>query len=83
MIEVPDKIYVRIDPVWGSMYVNYDKNDPDNIDYVHFDTFIKRVIDFIELNITDYIDVSYPGGDEHIELQKEFIEDFKNNFKTL
>ena len=41
-MEVPKKIYIIIDPYWGSIYVNYDKNDPDNIEYIHKDTFIEN-----------------------------------------
>jgi len=74
MMEVPDKIYVRIDPVWGSMYVNYDKNDQDNIEYVHKDTFIKRISELLSSRI-DYITYYH----DKTEFVNEIIEDLNED----
>jgi len=41
------------------------------------DAFIKKACEFIEQNITGYIDVTHKGGDENITLQEGFIDEFK------
>ena len=41
MIETPDKIHVVIDPKFGTMAVNYDKNDVNNVDYIRRDTVLE------------------------------------------
>lgn len=74
MMEVPDKIYIRIDPVWGSMYVNYDKNDQDNIEYVRKDTFIKRISELLSSRI-DYITYYH----DKTEFVNEIIEDLNED----
>lgn len=35
------------------MYVNYDKNDPNNIEYVRKDAFIKIAEEWLRNNITN------------------------------
>lgn len=73
VMEVPDKIYVGIDPIWGNMYVNYDKNDIDNIEYIRKDTFIKKADEFISTffhpDDTDLIDAVLNRFHEHINLK--------------
>lgn len=41
--EAPEKIYLVIDPIWGTMTVNYNRNDTDNIEYIRKDTFVEDV----------------------------------------
>ena len=55
VMEVPDKIYVGIDPIWGNMYVNYDKNDIDNIEYIRKDAFIEKVQDWVKNRAESFI----------------------------
>ena len=45
MKEAPEKIFLVIDPVWGSMSVNYNRNDTNNIEYTRTDTFIEKACD--------------------------------------
>ena len=62
----------------------YKSREKDvDVEYIRTDAFIEKACEFIEQNITDYIDVTHYGGDENIILQKEFIEFFKNNFERL
>lgn len=37
----PDKIYIVIDDMFGSMSVNYDRNDPNNIEYLRKDALLE------------------------------------------
>ena len=60
----------------------YKSREKDaDVEYIRTDAFIEKVCEFIEQNITSYIDVTHYGGDENIILQNEFIEDFKNFIK--
>lgn len=45
--EVPEKIYLVIDPVWGSMSVNYNRNDTNNIEYTRTDAFIEKAENYL------------------------------------
>ena len=73
--EAPERIYLVIDPVWGSMSVNYNRNDTDNIEYTRTDAFMKKAENFLEMlgygfTITDNI--------THKNYDKEqLIEDFR------
>lgn len=73
VMEVPDKIYVGIDPIWGNMYVNYDKNDIDNIEYIRKDAFIEKADEFISTffhpDDTELIDAVLNRFHEHIKLK--------------
>ena len=73
VMEVPDKIYVGIDPIWGNMYVNYDKNDIDNIEYIRKDAFIENVDEFISTffhpDDTELLDAVLNRFHEHIKLK--------------
>lgn len=73
VMEVPNKIYVSIDPVWGNMYVNYDKNDIDNIEYIRKDTFIEKADEFISTffhpDETELIDAVLNRFHKHIKLK--------------
>lgn len=44
----PEKIYLVIDPVWGSMSVNYNRNDTNNIEYTRTDAFIERACKWLK-----------------------------------
>lgn len=78
-MKAPEKIYLVIDPVWGSMSVNYNRNDTNNIEYARTDTFIEKAVNFLEMlgygfTITDNITKSQY---DNIQL----IEDFKKYMK--
>ena len=45
--EAPEKIYVVIDPIWGSMSVNYNRNDTNNIEYIKKDALIEKAAEFL------------------------------------
>lgn len=45
--EAPEKIYIVIDPIWGSMSVNYNRNDTNNIEYTSTDVFIEKACDYL------------------------------------
>lgn len=63
-MEAPDKIYVH-----EISAHELTEKLPYHIEYVRKDKFIDKVSEFIELlYVTDYINVSYPGGDENITL---------------
>ena len=82
-MEAPEKIYLDSYGSGFSHGFHTNKLYDNDIEYIHIDAFIEKVSEFIEQNITDYIDVTHYGGDENITLQKEFIKDFKNNFESL
>lgn len=42
-MKAPDKIYIQIDKPTGAMFVNYDRNDPDNIEYIRKDALLEWV----------------------------------------
>ena len=48
--KAPEKIYIVIDPVWGSMSVNYNCNDTNNIEYTRTDAFIEKACEWINKN---------------------------------
>lgn len=80
--EAPEKIYVHVrankelGTTWHGTWIGVH-----DIEYTRTDAIIEKVCEFIEQNITSYIDVTHYGGDENIILQNEFIEDFKNFIK--
>ena len=49
--KAPEKIYLVIDPIWGSMSVNYNRNDTNNIEYIRKDAFIEKVWGWIKDNL--------------------------------
>lgn len=51
-MEAPDKIYINIDPVWGSMCVNYNKYDTNNIEYFRKNAIIDEVVKWMQENLT-------------------------------
>jgi len=77
----PENIYVHVKKgrtlnTWNSEWIGVN-----DIEYTRTDAFIEKACEFIEQNITGYIDVTHKGGEENIILQSEFIEDFKNYIK--
>lgn len=40
-MKVPDKIYVQIDKPTGAMFVNYDRNDKNNVEYIRKDALLE------------------------------------------
>jgi len=77
-MEAPEKIYIIIDPVWGSMCVNYDKNDTNNIEYVRKDSVIEKACRFIKERLS--FDDSWHVEGEDCMLDK-VIKDFKKYMK--
>ena len=75
--EVPQRIYLVIDPVWGSMSVNYNRNDTNNIEYAHTDAFVEKACDWLEKHTLYAFDLDFG----HSLQMKYFIEDFKNYMK--
>ena len=73
--KAPEKIYVVIDPIWGSMSVNYNRNDTDNIEYIRKDAFIKKAREWFERR-NEWRDIN---GIKHCDM--ESFEDFKNYMK--
>ena len=71
--EAPEKIYLVIDPIWGSMSVNYNRNDTNNIEYIRKDAFIEKAEEFIYSALNDGI-----MGTANIE---DFIRLFKKYMK--
>ena len=79
----PEKIYLeKTYPDNGVLPngLNYNQS-PNDIEYTRTDAFIEKACEFISLNVTDYIDVTYKGGIEHLALQEKFIENFKKYMK--
>ena len=75
--EAPEKIYVVIDPIWGSMSVNYNCHDGDNIEYIR-----KDIVDSMLATAEDH---AYFAGSERAKekLADAFIEktvEWLNNF---
>lgn len=73
--EMPERIYL------------FDYNDAmvtplegDTV-YVREDAFIEKAVEFIGLNVCDYIDFTHKGGIEHLELQERFIRKFREAMK--
>ena len=64
-MKAPEKIYIVIDPVWGSMSVNYNRNDTNNIEYIRTDAFIEKACSILK----------------DISCQIEIIEQFKTRIK--
>ena len=82
--EAPEKIYVQlpsrnwIGRTWNETPIK-DGDNPNwknatNIEYIRKDAIIEQACEFISLNVTDYIDVTYKGCIEHLALQERFIE---------
>ena len=81
-MEAPEKIYVHIK--YKPCEITFSEvieKECLNIEYIRTDSFIEKVCEFIEQNITGYIDVTHKGGDENITLQSEFINHFKEFMK--
>lgn len=81
-MKVPEKIYLNPDAVsynQNGKFLFIHNSDIDEskctIEYVCKNTFIEKACEFIEYNITGYIDVTHKGGD--VILQHEFIKDFR------
>lgn len=72
----PEKIYLVIDPVCGSMSVNYNRNDTNNIEYVRNDAFIEKAAEWLSKYAKKYYfnKEKYLGTDE-------LVEDFKITMK--
>ena len=70
--EAPEKIYVIIDPIWGSMSVNYNRNDNNNIEYIREDAFIEKACKWL----TDFY-----SAERHSYLMEKDIEEFKKYMK--
>lgn len=49
-MKAPDKIYLQIDDTYGTMYVNYDKYDVENIEYIRKDALLEWAKAEIELS---------------------------------
>jgi len=82
--EAPERIILSADrdtQIINDEWVVNDYTDNIKIEYIRTDAFIEKACEFIEQNITGYIDVTHKGGEENIILQSEFIEDFKNYIK--
>ena len=74
----PEKLYINL--FKGEYNVcNYPVGNAQ--EYTRTDAFIDKASEFIEQNITGYIDVTHKGGDENITLQSEFVNYFKEFMK--
>lgn len=51
-MKAPDKIYIQIDKPTGAMFVNYDKNDEANIDYIRKDAIVDKLYKWFEEDTT-------------------------------
>lgn len=74
--EIPQRIYLVIDPVWGSMSVNYNRNDTNNIEYTRTDAFIEKACQFIKEHHHEFSFWNTKEYELEFSTQK-FIEDFK------
>lgn len=77
--KAPEKIYINIDSVWGSIFVNYDKNDTDNIEYVREDAFIEKACE--KLKKCMYDNLIFQGRLHRKEVIDNFVENFKSYMK--
>ena len=82
-METPEKIYIIIDPVWGSMCVNYNKNDVNNIEYIRKDAFIEKTEKWLKEHVLEYTpELNFGVGKTDPDYYtKHFIEDFKKYIK--
>lgn len=74
--EAPERIYLVIDPVWGSMSVNYNRNDTNNIEYIRTDAFMKKAENFLEMlgyGFTNTDNITHTNYDK-----EQLIADFRN-----
>ena len=71
----PEKIYIVIDPVWGSMSVNYNCNDTNNIEYSRTDAFVEKARKWFEKQ-NEWRDIN---GIKYCDM--ESFEDFRNYMK--
>lgn len=67
--EAPEKIYIVIDPIWGSMSVNYNRNDTDNIEYTRTDAFIEKACDWM----SNHLQNEYGGFSDFIKAFKKVM----------
>ena len=70
----PEKIYIVIDPIWGSMSVNYNRNDAENIEYARADAFIEKAEKYLQEHLIDY-------WSQGVTDESGFIEEFKQFMK--
>ena len=95
-MEAPENIYLQVcgdckvdcndcnckfDEVEDNVTWSKDRIFDKDVEYTRTDAFIEKACEFIVLNISDYIDVTYKGADERISLQQKFIDEFKNYMK--
>lgn len=76
-MKAPERIYLLIDPVWGSMSVNYNRNDTNNIEYTQKDAFIEKACEWLEKHTFSELNLDF-GYSLQI---KEFIDRFKEYMK--
>ena len=76
-MKAPERIYLLIDPVWGSMSVNYNRNDTNNIEYTQTDAFIEKACEWLEKHTFSELNLDF-GYSLQI---KEFIDRFKEYMK--
>ena len=80
----PEKLYIALSEFTedGRTFVlDHHTDYPICTEYIRADAFIDKASEFIEQNITGYIDVTHKGGDENITLQSEFVNYFKEFMK--
>ena len=73
--KAPEKVYLVIDPVWGSMSVNYNCNDANNIEYIRADAFIEKATKWLKENAANFVSKDNEGEPYlyRIGLADEFI----------
>lgn len=79
----PEKIYLHPD-IGGREFIRpwlKTRASQESVEYTRTDFFIEKACEFIEQNVTGYIDVTHKGGDENVTLQSEFVNDFKEFMK--
>ena len=83
--KAPEKIYLQKNTTtdcYEEFYPEWfeSRARKSDIEYIRTDVIIEKVCEFIDQNITGYIDITHKGGDEDVTLQREFINYFKEEF---
>lgn len=78
----PDNLYLHPTAKGkvGASWLTFPLTNED-IEYTRTDAFIEKAVEFIGLNVCDYIDFTHKGGIEHLELQERFIRKFREAMK--
>lgn len=82
-MEAPEKIYLFENPIDGTPDYRWlsKRSCNDDIEYVHKNAFIKRVINFLNYKLDDIVAIRDSGIIPHHIAKQELIEDLEKYMK--